>query len=139
MLAGILAAVLMPACPVQGVLTSGYGRRLHPVTGRRSMHRGVDLGAPEGSQILSALGGVVEHVGESPTWGRNVVVRSHTLRIRYAHARSILVGVGEVLVRGAPLGEVGSTGRATGPHLHLEVVLGRRWVDPSYMLANCRR
>lgn len=137
MLAAVLVALLVPTCPVDGVVTSGYGRRVHPVTGRLSPHRGVDLGAPRGTPIHAALGGVVEHVGDSSGWGRNVVVRTGTLWVRYAHASTVAVGKGDRIRRGDLVGTVGSTGRATGPHLHLEVARGPRRIDPTFLLCTC--
>ena len=137
MLAAVLAIILTPACPVDGVVTSVYGRRVHPVTGKLAMHQGIDIGASAGTPFRSALDGVVEHAGTSPTWGTNVVVRSGVLQLRYAHASRISVHVGDVVRRGTHLGDVGSTGRATGPHLHLEVIRGVRRIDPTYMISTC--
>jgi murein DD-endopeptidase MepM/ murein hydrolase activator NlpD len=137
-LAAVLVAILLPACPVDGVVTSGYGRRIHPLTGRLSQHRGVDVAAPQGTPIMAVLGGVVDAVGRSSTWGHNVVVRSGTLWIRYAHASTVAVRVGDRLGRGDLVGTVGSTGRTTGPHLHLEATRGRRRIDPKFLIAACR-
>lgn len=137
MLAAILIATVVPACPVDGAVTSGYGRRVHPVTGRLSLHRGVDVAAPEGTRIGAAVGGVVEAIGQSSTWGHNVVVRSGPLWIRYAHASTVAVRVGDRLGRGDLVGTVGSTGRATGPHLHLEATRGNRRIDPTFLICAC--
>lgn len=138
MLALVLVLRFLPACPCDAAVTSGYGRRVHPVTGERSFHRGVDLGAPTGTPIRAAWAGLVEHVGRSKTWGRNVVVRTGNLSVRYAHASDVDVAEGDVVVRGAVLGHVGATGRVTGPHLHLEVARRGRRLRPDFLLAMCQ-
>lgn len=137
-LALVLVLLMLPACPADGAVTSGYGLRVHPLTGLRSMHRGIDLAAPRGSPIRSAWPGVVEHVGRSKTWGRNVVVRTGPFAVRYAHAHTVEVEEGDAVARGAQIGTVGATGRATGPHLHLEVARGRRRLRPDFLLATCQ-
>jgi murein DD-endopeptidase MepM/ murein hydrolase activator NlpD len=135
--AALIVAMLVPACPVDGVVTSEYGRRVHPVTGRLSLHRGVDVAAPEGTRIGAALAGIVEAVGRSSTWGHNVVVRSGSLSIRYAHASTVAVSVGDRLGRGDLVGTVGSTGRTTGPHLHFEAIRRSRRIDPMFLMTTC--
>lgn len=134
----VLALLMLPSCPADGPVTSPYGRRIHPLTGQRSFHAGVDVGAPKGTPIRAALGGEVVHAGRSRTWGRNVVVRTRGLRVRYAHASDILVTEGELVDAGQRLGSVGSTGRATGPHLHVQVDRRGRHVRPDFLLVKCQ-
>jgi murein DD-endopeptidase MepM/ murein hydrolase activator NlpD len=112
-------------------VTSGFGQRLDPFTGRRSTHTGVDLGAPEGTPIPAAMDGVVISAGPRGGYGNAVEVRhadgSSTL---YAHASEVLVHPGDQVQEGQPLALVGQTGRSTGPHLHLEVRRGGHHLDP---------
>lgn len=137
MLGLALAILLLPSCPAEGAITSPYGRRIHPLTGRRSFHAGVDVGAPQGSPIRAAFSGTVIHAGRSRTWGRNVVVRTGPLQIRYAHASELEVDEGDEVDAGQQLGAVGATGRVTGPHLHVQVERRGRRVRPDFLLATC--
>ncbi len=101
-----------------------YGMRIHPVYKTQKMHRGTDLVAKEGSSINSFASGIVVHVGTSSSWGNYVVVdHGQGYFSLYAHIKDdgIKVKVGQKVGDGQQLGEVGSTGVSTGPHLHLEV------------------
>lgn len=108
--------------------TSGFGARRHPVSGRWSMHNGVDLAAPHGTSIFAPVDGVVKFAGVQGGYGKVVKIR-HSLGYEtvYAHMSAIHVRTGESIGRGAKIGEVGSTGRSTGDHLHYEV---RRYGKP---------
>jgi murein DD-endopeptidase MepM/ murein hydrolase activator NlpD len=102
--------------------SSNYGYRLDPLTGRNSFHTGVDLIAPSGTPIVAAAGGVVSTVAFVHEYG-NIVEIDHDngLTSRYAHLSKSLVKVGDVVLKGQPVAQVGATGRTTGPHLHFEV------------------
>ncbi len=111
--------------PVNGVLTSGFGLRW----GR--LHAGVDIGAPFGTPINGVASGVVIHSGWLGGYGNLVVVdHGDGLSTAYAHQQRIFVSVGDVVSQGATLGEVGSTGYSTGPHLHFEVRINGVARDP---------
>ncbi|MBP2300281.1 M23 family metallopeptidase [Azospirillum picis] len=120
--------------PVDGArITSGFGMRRHPILGFSKMHQGVDFGAPAGTPIYAAGRGVVELAQRSSSYGNYVRIRHNTeITTAYAHmsrfAKSISRG-GRV-EQGDIIGYVGSTGRATGPHLHYEVLKGGRQVNP---------
>jgi murein DD-endopeptidase MepM/ murein hydrolase activator NlpD len=103
-------------------LTSTYGPRLNPLTGSPEYHQGVDLAAPTGTQVVAARDGVVEQAGFEPVLG-NVVVVGHEggYQTVYGHLRVILVTLNQQVRSGMIIGEVGSTGLSTGPHLHFEV------------------
>jgi murein DD-endopeptidase MepM/ murein hydrolase activator NlpD len=122
------------AAPVPG-LTSGFGARLDPITGRPSNHTGIDLGAPEGTPIPAAGDGVVIAAGPRGGYGNAIELRhpdgSTTL---YAHASEVDVTPGEHVQEGETLGLVGQTGRTTGPHLHLEVRRGGHVLNPGQVL-----
>jgi murein DD-endopeptidase MepM/ murein hydrolase activator NlpD len=105
-----------------GYYSSNYGYRLDPFTGRQTFHTGVDLIAPPGTQVVAAAGGVVTTVAFSAEYGNMVDVdHDNGLTSRYAHLSKSLVRVGDIVMKGQNIAHVGSTGRATGPHIHFEV------------------
>jgi murein DD-endopeptidase MepM/ murein hydrolase activator NlpD len=111
--------------PLKGVLYGRYGVR----DGRR--HDGIDLAAPEGTRVGAAGDGEVIYVGEQSGYGRIVILRhAGGLVSLYAHMRRTLVEEGARVERGDPIGEVGQTGRTSGPHLHFEVRDGTRPRNP---------
>jgi murein DD-endopeptidase MepM/ murein hydrolase activator NlpD len=116
-------------------LSSSYGWRRHPVSGRPSRHDGLDFAAPRGTPILAAAGGVVVAAGWDTGYGRRVEIdHGDGLMSRYAHASHILVEPGDLVERGQPVARVGSSGVSTGPHLHFEVRLGGQALDPRLFL-----
>jgi murein DD-endopeptidase MepM/ murein hydrolase activator NlpD len=112
-------------------LSSGVGWRRDPFSGDWRYHRGVDLAAPEGTRVKSLTAGRVVFSGPQGGFGNTIVVENDRgTRVRYAHLRDIKVKEGEEVAQGQGIGSVGSTGRATGPHLHIEVESRGRLVDP---------
>ena len=105
-----------------GFYSSNYGYRLDPITGRSTFHTGVDIIAAAGTAVMAAAGGVVTFSGGMAEYG-NVVEVGHDngLTSRYAHLSKSLVKVGDVVMKGQLIAQVGATGRVTGPHLHFEV------------------
>ncbi|AFY74487.1 metalloendopeptidase-like membrane protein [Synechococcus sp. PCC 7502] len=119
--------------PTAGEITSPFGWRIHPITGLKTLHKGIDIGAPMGAPILAAADGVVNDVGWDDGGYGNFVELRHpdgTLTL-YGHANRILVTKGQEVKQGQIIGEVGSTGRSTGPHLHFEVQVNKIAVDPN--------
>ncbi|WP_243751265.1 M23 family metallopeptidase [Paraburkholderia sp. BL10I2N1] len=114
-------------------VSSPFGYRIHPVKGKPHMHTGVDFAAPKGAPVGAAASGAVQFVGTKSGYG-NTVVLSHPqgYTTHYAHLSAFArdLRVGAPVTEGQPLGAVGSTGTATGPHLHFEVRLNNRPVDP---------
>ena len=101
---------------------SGFGQRVDPFNGQWAMHEGIDFIADYGSPIVAAASGVVIFAGFHPQYGYMIDVdHGNDLVTRYAHTSKILVREGDLVQRGRKVGEVGSTGRSTGPHLHFEV------------------
>lgn len=125
---------LMPAgLPVRaGYKSSGFGYRADPFTGRPEFHGGVDFNGPRGSDVVSVAGGVVAYAGKKPGYG-NVVEIDHGngYLTRYAHNDRNLVEVGTPVRAGDLIAKMGSTGRATGVHVHFEVWLNGRLVNPA--------
>lgn len=118
--------------PVRGgLLSSGYGVRTHPLSGRRQMHKGLDFALPAGAEIYAPASGMVVYSARKGAFG-NVVEIDHGkgLTTRYAHNRRNRVQVGEFVSKGTVIAEVGSTGRSTGPHLHFEVLKHGKQIDP---------
>lgn len=122
--------------PVVGRVSSNFGPRVHPVTGRQHVHSGLDFAAPLGTPIGAAAAGTVTFAGVRGGYGNLVIVEHGDGReTRYAHADRLLVRPGQHVAAGEKVATVGATGTATGPHLHLEVRVGGRAVDPAPLLA----
>ena len=123
----------------QPYLSSSFGWRRHPVTGRHTMHEGLDFAAPRGTPILAASGGVVTEARYVPGYGKMVEINhGNGLVTRYAHASSISVKLGEVVAKGQQIARVGSTGRSTGPHLHYEVRIAGHPLDPTLFMVGAK-
>jgi murein DD-endopeptidase MepM/ murein hydrolase activator NlpD len=121
--------------PVTGAETSSYGYRRDPFTNRRKMHKGVDYRAPRGTPVVAAGPGVVEFARRKSGYGRVVMIdHGHGVQTRYAHLQSIEVDSGDRVSPGTLIGTVGSTGRATGPHLHFELRIDGEAYDPLQVL-----
>ena len=126
--------------PVHGLLGNGYGWRRDPFTGMRDFHQGLDLVAPIGTKVVAPADGIVTRVGQSGGFGNSIFI-SHGYGIisRFGHLSAYNVKVGQRVKRGDVIGMVGSTGRSTGPHLHYELLVHQRNVDPiKYILEEYR-
>ena len=109
--------------PVSGAVTSDYGWRRDPFTNRAKFHRGVDLRAAYGQEVQAAGSGRVVFSGEQGGYGTSVVIEHQDgTRTRYAHLSASLVGQGDLVAAGDAVGRAGRSGRATGTHLHFEVI-----------------
>ncbi|MBK5968221.1 MULTISPECIES: M23 family metallopeptidase [Thiorhodovibrio] len=105
-----------------GVVTSDFGYRRHPITGRRSMHNGIDISAKVGTSILAMADGLVVFAGRKHGYGNIVEIRhGNGLETWYAHNKANRVKEGDLVNRGQEIATLGSTGRSTGPHVHFEV------------------
>lgn len=112
--------------------TSGFGMRRHPLTGRQAMHNGVDLSGPRGTAIRATADGVVQRAGRDGGYGNLVIIRhDFGMETYYAHLSSIDVRPGQRVSRGDRIGGMGSTGSSTGVHLHYEVRMNGRPVNPT--------
>jgi murein DD-endopeptidase MepM/ murein hydrolase activator NlpD len=120
--------------PIDGAkITSGFGMRTHPILGYSKMHKGVDFGAPTGTPIYAAGNGVVVEVGQKNGYGNYVRIRHNgTYETAYAHCSRFASGLhkGDRVKQGEVIAYVGATGRATGPHLHFEVLMAGNQVNP---------
>ncbi len=121
--------------PVRGWITSPYGYRRDPFTGRREFHEGVDIAAPIGAPIRAPADGVVVFAGRKVGYGKMVILdHGYGYSTAYGHCSKILVRIGQRVKRGQIIAKVGDTGRSTAPHLHYEVRVGKVAVNPYYYL-----
>lgn len=117
--------------PALGVLTAGFGLRADPFTGRPDFHAGIDISSPKGSRIVAPASGTVVRVGWDRGYGRVVeIAHGFGVRTLFAHLEAPRVTEGQRVRRGDLVGLVGSTGRSTGPHLHYEVQVAGKPVNP---------
>lgn len=117
--------------PAYGVLTSGFGYRRDPFTGRVKLHEGLDISAPIGTPVYAPADGVVTFVGMRHGYGLTIEIdHGGKYKTRYAHLSKSLVRVGQKVRRGDLIAKVGNTGRSTGPHLHYEVHVNGVPVNP---------
>ena len=123
------SAVLMT--PVAGRITSGFGMRYHPILHYTRFHAGIDFGAAWGSPIVAAADGQVVAAGWTGGYGREVqVAHGGGIVTLYGHMSGIAASAGQMVRQGQVIGYVGSSGLSTGPHLHFEVKVNGRAVDP---------
>lgn len=116
---------------VSGHVSSRFGYRVNPVSGRRQLHGGLDLVSEPGSNILALADGIVTYSGKNGGYG-NLVELEHPdgFKTRYAHNNQLLVPLGSIVKKGQVIATMGSSGRSTGTHVHVEVRLNGRAVDP---------
>ncbi len=107
--------------PVFGEITSPYGWRINPITHKKEFHAGVDIGAPEGTPVFSAISGIVTYAGWYGGYGNMIQIFNGHMLTRYGHLSKIDCYVGEHIKQGMIIGRIGSTGLSTGPHLHFEI------------------
>ncbi len=117
--------------PAAGVVSSGFGMRIHPLTHKYQMHQGVDIAMPTGTRIHAAESGRVTFAGHKDGYGK-VVIMEHAdgYQSVYGHLSDIGVEAGDVVRRGETIGLSGNTGRSTGPHLHFEILKDGKRLDP---------
>lgn len=118
-------------------VTSYYGYRVHPISGEKNYHTGVDIGMAQGTEILAGHDGTVTLAGNAGGYGLCVAIEGeayegHTLTTKYGHCSQLLVSVGQEVKAGDVIAKVGSTGNSTGPHLHLEVLVDGQYLNPLY-------
>lgn len=121
--------------PTQGWISSTFGPRTSPFTGERVMHNGIDIGARRGTKVIATADGEVIFSDMSGSFGKTIVIdHGFGMLTRYAHASALLAEKGTRVRRGDAVAVVGSTGRSTGPHLHYEVIIDGKQVDPKNFL-----
>lgn len=128
----VQAEILPGGQPVlNGWVSSGFGTRTNPVTGKRELHRGLDFAGPSGSEVLAVAEGLVTWSDRRDAYGNFVEIdHGNGYVTRYAHNQKNLVAVGDKVEKGQIIALMGSTGRSTGPHIHFEVVRDGKVVNP---------
>lgn len=135
-----LAAATPSIWPAHGWLSSSVGRRTDPITGGDDYHQGLDISADAGSPIYATADGTVTLARREGAYGNLVTIdHGYGLETRYGHMSKFEVKAGAKVKRGELIGRVGSTGRATGPHLHYEVRVNGRLLNPLQLLLQQRR
>jgi len=115
----------------KGWISSYFGRRKDPFSGKRAMHNGIDVAGKEGAKIIATAEGIVTWAEERSGYGNLIEIEhGNGLITRYGHCQSIAVKVGQQIKQGDSLGTIGSTGRSTGPHIHYEVIKNGVKINP---------
>lgn len=132
-----LLAATPSTYPTFGWISSRFGYRRSPFTGRKEFHKGLDLAANTGSEIQATADGIVCFSGREGTFGKTITIdHGHGMKTRYAHLDKPLKKKGESVKRGDVIGLVGNTGRSTGSHLHYEIMVNGIRVNPEEYLLN---
>jgi murein DD-endopeptidase MepM/ murein hydrolase activator NlpD len=115
----------------KGWLSSYFGMRTHPISGRREMHKGIDFAGKMGGPVIAVAKGVVTYAGKRYSYGNLIeIAHGNGYSTRYAHNSRLLVSVGDTVEKGFQIAEIGSSGRSTGPHVHFEVLKNGVEVNP---------
>jgi murein DD-endopeptidase MepM/ murein hydrolase activator NlpD len=123
--------------PVKGWLTSTFGYRSSPFTGRRELHKGLDIATRSGTPIIAPADGLVVFAGREGGFGNMVIIdHGYGITTRYGHCSSLETKLGQKIKRGDVVARVGNTGRSTGPHVHYEVAVNGVSVNPSRYILN---
>jgi murein DD-endopeptidase MepM/ murein hydrolase activator NlpD len=136
-----LADELVPSGrPVEkGWVSSGYGYRNDPFSGKKAFHRGVDVAGKKNSNVIAVASGIVTWVGKKSGFGQLIeLAHSNGYVTRYGHNSTILVQVGDLVTKGQPIALMGSSGRSTGPHVHFEIAQNGKTIDPAKYLRKKR-
>jgi len=121
--------------PVHGKISSEYGWRIHPIRHQKEFHTGLDIAAPFGTPVYAADSGTVYFSGWAEGYGKLIIIKHQDNRLTYyGHNLSLLVGEGEKVKQGKVIALVGDTGVATGPHLHFEIRINNKHINPMQCL-----
>jgi murein DD-endopeptidase MepM/ murein hydrolase activator NlpD len=123
--------------PTTGWISSGFGYRMSPFTNKREFHKGLDIATRIGTPIVAPADGLVVFAGSEGSFGRMITINhGYHLMTRYGHLHKLSVSKGQFVKRGQVIGEVGNSGRCTGPHLHYEVHLNGVPINPIRHILN---
>ena len=121
----------------RGLVSSKFGQRIDPFTGKQGVHKGIDIAGKEGTEILAVADGIVTWSGKRKGYGNLVEIDHGTGYVtRYGHNKKQLVEFGDTVHKGQAIALIGSTGRSTGPHVHVEVMKNGKHVNPEKYLVN---
>ena len=120
--------------PVEGVISSKYGQREPTTSTVPKNHTGTDIAASTGTKIIASTSGEVVLASEEGDYGKHLKIQIGEVSIIYAHCNNLYVKQGDQIIQGQEIAEVGSTGNSTGPHLHFEIRISERTIDPEKIL-----
>ncbi|MBK5251046.1 MAG: peptidoglycan DD-metalloendopeptidase family protein [Peptostreptococcaceae bacterium] len=121
--------------PATGRITSPFGFRIHPTTGKKDYHKGIDIANEQGTPIFAAGSGVVTYVGYNGGYGRMIIIsHGYGYKSVYAHLKSASVNLGDAVEKGNKIALMGSTGLSTGSHLHFEIHYNGKQINPLNIL-----
>ena len=120
--------------PLNGVVSSTYGARESKYQNVTGYHTGIDIAADKGTPIIASMQGIVELVSSEGDYGKHIKIRCNNVTTLYAHCSKIFVKEGQIVAEGDKIASVGSTGNSTGPHLHFEIRVDDRFVDPAKVI-----
>lgn len=124
----------------KGWISSYFGMRKDPFTGRRKMHKGVDIAGKSGSSVLATADGVVIRAEKQNGYGKLIEIdHGYQLSTRYGHNKSVSVQVGDIVKQGQVIATMGSTGRSTGPHVHYEVLRNGKQLNPQKYIITAKK
>ena len=124
----------------KGWVSSAYGMRTDPITGKRAWHNGIDIASTLGSPVMAIAAGVVTFAGEKSGYGKMIEINhGDGVTTRYGHHDTLKAATGDIVRKGQIIGEMGSSGRSTGPHVHYEIFKKGRSVDPSVFVHRAPR
>jgi len=116
-------------------VSSHYGYRVHPITGVKELHRGVDIALPEGTEILAGISGTVTTAAYDSGFGNYIVIQSADgIEMKYAHCQTLYFSAGQTVEKGDVIATVGNTGNSTGAHLHMEILKDGVYLNPVYFV-----
>lgn len=133
--------VFLAGRPVKkGWMSSGFGQRIDPITGKQAWHNGVDFAGKDGADVIAVAAGVVVYSGPRSGYGKMVEINHGSgYSTRYGHHKALTVKAGDIVRKGEVIGLMGSSGRSTGPHVHFEVFKNGRIVDPASYIHRASR
>lgn len=120
--------------PIEGTISSGFGQREPTTSTVPKNHTGVDIAANMGTKIKASTDGEVVLASEEGDYGKHLKIQIGSVSIIYAHCNNLYVNQGDKVIQGQEIAEVGSTGNSTGPHLHFEIRLSEKAIDPQKIL-----
>lgn len=121
--------------PLEGRITSNFGYRENPIGKQSDFHKGIDIAGIQGSDIYAAFSGKVIFTGFDDNFGNYIEVEhGENFISRYAHCSEIIANIGTIIKKGDRIATVGSTGNSTGNHLHFEIKIANKYVDPYHFL-----
>ena len=128
---GIQAAIPQGSPSEEGWISSAYGKRIDPFNGKKVFHHGIDIAGKQGSPILAVADGIITWTGKRSGYGQLVEIdHGNGYVTRYAHNKALIAQVGDRVTKGQSIALMGSTGRSTGPHVHFEVLLEGKAINP---------